>query len=518
MSPKKPNIIFIQSDQHNAKVLGYKGHPNVKTPALDRMANEGVSFDNAITQNPICTPSRVSWLSGQYCHNHGYYGLAGANPNGLPTFLGHFREAGYRTAAIGKSHCPDSWVEDDCDLFYETSNACSTGRAIEYKIYLEKKGLTALDDCVRLPEFGSAGTQAIDARPSHLKFKDSQEAWGVRRAIEFMEQSLANDTPFMTHLSFSKPHQCYTPAKKFWDLYNKSQLVLPPNADWDMKNKAPHLISEAKHWRERSWQLFEPKTFEAGRLRKLQGYLGNISHMDHAIGKLLTWLDTKELNEETIIIYSSDHGEYACEHGIMEKSPGICSDAVTRIPMIWRWGNKFKHRNVKNIVEAIDLGNTLCALSGIESIETSDGRDISNLLYGEEGDLNRIGFTENIWSKSLRKGKYRFVFYPKDFFKEAYPNGFYELYDLDEDRWEMNNLFFDKKYVPIINDFEKELLNWMITTIRPKTTWPPVAKVTSQAKPYHKKNVTNAYKKNITNADGKVDFKLLYKTNSRNYL
>ena len=94
MITKRPNILFILSDQHNAKLLGHKGHPDVQTPNLDRMAAEGVRFDNAITQNPICTPSRVSWLSGQYCHNHGYYGLSGPNPKGLPTVLGHFRHAG----------------------------------------------------------------------------------------------------------------------------------------------------------------------------------------------------------------------------------------------------------------------------------------------------------------------------------------------------------------------------------------------------------------------------------------
>jgi len=103
---KKPNVLFILSDQHNAKVLGHRGHPDVKTPNLDRLAAEGVRFDNAITQNPICTPSRVSYLSGQYCHNHGYYGLSGPNPNGLPTVLGHFRRTGYRTGAMGKIHNP----------------------------------------------------------------------------------------------------------------------------------------------------------------------------------------------------------------------------------------------------------------------------------------------------------------------------------------------------------------------------------------------------------------------------
>lgn len=87
----RPNVLFLLSDQHSAKFLGCVGHRDVRTPNLDRLGGEGVRFDNAIAQNPICTPSRVSWLSGQYCHNHGYYSNSGPNPGGLPTILGHFR-------------------------------------------------------------------------------------------------------------------------------------------------------------------------------------------------------------------------------------------------------------------------------------------------------------------------------------------------------------------------------------------------------------------------------------------
>ena len=119
MADRQPNVLFIISDQHNAKCLGVAGHPDVKTPNLDRLAREGVRFTTAITQNPICTPSRVSFFSGQYCHNHGYYGLGGRNPGGLPNILGHFRKFGYATAAIGKIHCPENWIEKDCDYFKE---------------------------------------------------------------------------------------------------------------------------------------------------------------------------------------------------------------------------------------------------------------------------------------------------------------------------------------------------------------------------------------------------------------
>jgi len=459
--------LFLFADQHNAKVLGHKGHPDVKTPNLDRLAAEGVRFNNAIAQNPICTPSRMSFLSGQYCHNHGYFSLSGPTPHGLPTVLGQFRAAGYRTAAIGKIHCPDNWVETDSDVFHETCGCSVGGQSPEYATYLAERGLTDLEDHGSLTEFGDRGRQSVEGRPSRISYEDSQEAWSVRKATEFMQDSSEEHKPFFAFVSLPKPHQCYTPAQPFWDLYDERKLTLPPNADGDGNGKAPHLRATAAEWRRGDWLLFEPKTFEAGRLRKLHGYLGSISHVDHAVGELLDWLDSRNLSENTIVVYSSDHGDYACEHGIMEKAPGICSDAITRIPMIWRWPDRFKTGHMaEEIVESVDLANTLCSLAGLELMDTVDGKDITPLLEGKEYAIREIGVTECAWSKSVRKGKYRMVYYTRGMFADEYPEGFGELYDLENDPWEMNNLFFEPAYGEVVAALQKDLIDWLITTTR----------------------------------------------------
>ena len=469
---KRPNILFILSDQHNAKCLGHKGHPNAQTPNLDRLAAEGVRFDSAISQSPICTPSRVSYLSGQYCHNHGYYGLDGPNPGGLPTILGHARRAGYRTAAIGKIHCPEYWVEDDCDVFHETCDGCSVGgRSAAYTAYLRERNVEHLEDHGSLPELGAGGGQCLDGRPSGVSYEDGQEGWAVRTALDVVRESADDGVPFMVHVSLPKPHQCYTPAQQFWDLYDEASLVLPPNADHDGENQAPHLRAMVKSYRKKPWQVFDPKTFEAGRLRKLHGYLGNISHVDHAVGELLEGLREAGLEEDTIVVYGADHGDYACEHGLMEKAPGICHDAITRVPFIWRWPGRFKAGHVASeVVEAIDLGPTLCALTGLDPLGTADGRDLSAMLQGGTGDASHVGVTEFAWSKSLRKGKYRLVHYPPELFADDYPDGFGELYDLERDPWEMENLFFRAEHAPVVRELQNDLLNWLITTTRPRTT------------------------------------------------
>ena len=467
---KRPNVLFILSDQHNAKVLGHKGHPDVKTPNLDRLAAEGVRLDNAITQNPICTPSRMCWHSGQYCHNHGYYALSGPNPNGLPTVFGHFRRHGYRTGALGKIHCPEYWIEDDCDVFHETCECSIGGRSTKYASYLEERGLSHLEDHGAMQELGSRGRQTVEGRPSKVSYEDGQEGWVAREAIELMRQCSDNDDPFFLHVSLPKPHQCYTPAQQFWDLYDESKLTLPPNADYDMAHKAPHLRRAAERWRKGDWTLFEPRTFEAGRLRKLHGYLGNVSHVDHALGELLSWLRDSGIDEDTIVVYSADHGDYACEHGIMEKAPGICSDAITRIPWIWRWPGRFEEGHAaQEIVETVDFVNTVCSLTGIDPMETGDGKDISHLLRGDSGDVHPVGVTEFAWSKSLRKGQFRLVYYPPNMFSDDYPDGFGELYDLEADPWEMQNLYFEPDYAGKVRELERDLVDWLVTTTRPAT-------------------------------------------------
>ena len=333
-----------------------------------------------------------------------------------------------------------------------------------------------------------------------------------------MQEAQTRAQPFLLHLSFARPHQCTTPCQEFWDLYNPSALSLPPNADYDLDAamKAPHMIASARRWRESDWQLFEPKTFEAGRRRKLHGYLGAVSQVDAAVGQLLDYLREHGLAENTIVVYTSDHGDYATEHGIMEKAPGICSDAITRVPLIfWAPGRIDAGGGVQEIVELVDIANTLCALAGVDPMETSDGRDLAGLLAGDESREERIGLTEFAWSKSVRKGNYRLVHYPRAMFPDEYPEGFGELYDLDADPWEMRNRYFDSDYRAIVDELRSELLELLITTTRPRT----VSGVNSARfdTPALNRQRLQRYQ-TVVNRDGKINPTLMHAAKNKNYL
>jgi len=196
MNDKSPNILLVLADQHNAGLLGCAGHRQALTPNLDRFAAGGVRFSNAYAQNTICTPSRVCILSGQYCHNHGIYGLSGPAQPGLDNLMRHARRHGYFTAAFGKLHLPNSprnWIADDLDHFgdtYETPDGLIGDS--EYFRYLENLGLREQEDSWHNPWNYGPGTISSDARPSELPYEHTQEVWCARQAMACMESAATN--------------------------------------------------------------------------------------------------------------------------------------------------------------------------------------------------------------------------------------------------------------------------------------------------------------------------------------
>ncbi len=470
MSPTR-NVLFILCDQLNAQCLGHAGHPQVKTPHLDRLAADGVRCTDVVCANPICTPSRVSFLSGQYCHNHGYFGLCGPEPRGLPSFLGHARSHGYRTAAIGKIHCPAGWLEGHCDIFHETTNCSVGGTSAAYTAFLGQRA--ALEDHGAMPELGPQGTQSMEGRPSPLTFAESQEGWIAAETIRQMHDAQTQQKPFVMHVSFPRPHQCTAPSQEFWDLY-EDEPALPPTADMNpvAAGKAPHLIDTAADWQRKPWPILEPRTHHAARSRKMRGYLAAVSQVDAAVGLLLDHLRETGLDENTLVIFSADHGEYVTGWGLMEKAPGICADAVTRIPLLMRGPGLPRGSEVTAQLHAVDIAPTICNALELPPLRTANGQDLGPLLRRESGaaSAHTITVTEFAWSKAVRKGKWRMVWYPPQLFAAQHPVGFGELYDLESDPWETKNRWHDPACTEMVRELERDLLTWLVTTTRPVTS------------------------------------------------
>ena len=467
------NVLMVLADQHHASLLGVAGHPQVLTPNLDRFAATGVRFTNSFAQNTICTPSRVSILSGQYCHNHGYYGLSGPVNPGLDNLFRHFRAHGYRTAGYGKMHLPDSprnWVADDVDVFADTYESAEgvTGES-PFLSHLERLGLRRYEDSWHNEHEYGPGTISHDAMPSLLPYEHTQERWCADQAMELMRAD--DDRPFFIQVAFQKPHHPLLPNRRFWDLYPQ-QIDLPPTVHHDPAGRPPHFRDAWQRFHERAWDYGGPgESSEDGARRAWRGTLACVTQVDDVFGRLLRFLDEAGLAGNTIVIYSSDHGCYHGIHGIEEKAPGICSDSVCRVPMIWRVPGLAAGVTSDALVEAVDMASTLPGLCGIAPMGCVDGCDIASLLAGGSDAVRDCAVTENPWSKSVRWDRWRLVHYPRAMFHDG---EYGELYDMHNDPNERVNLYRDPAYAEVAHEGLRLLADWLITTARVVTTQPTV--------------------------------------------
>ncbi|MFW6059935.1 MAG: sulfatase [Phycisphaeraceae bacterium] len=432
-----PNILFLFSDQHNARCMSCAGHPEVRTPHLDRLAREGTRFANAYANNPICTPSRVSFLSSLYPSTHGYYGLYGPEPAAPMTSLFRwFAEHGYRTGALGKLHTPRYWIERDCQFVYD--------EFVEHPKYLDAVGLYESND-------NRAFCGNRDGEPSQLPLEHSCEmvlAQQFRRFVrnEGEPKDRGDDAaPWLAWVSFARPHQPWTASEPFASMYPPESMTLPPGVDDDARAH-------------RDQRPDEP------RLRRLLSqYLGLVSQVDHAIGQILAELEARGELENTIIVYTSDHGDYAGEHGRMEKRGGISHGAICRIPMIVRYPAAVRGDAVCDApVEAVDLFPTLCELAGLASPNHAQGMSFAGPLRGDDQPRRDHALTENPYRKALATERWRYVANLDDQRDE--------LYDQREDPWERRNLIDSPEHQDIRAQLARTLLDRVARARRPVTT------------------------------------------------
>lgn len=436
----QPNVLWIMPDQHNAKCTSWGRFPtDVYTSNLERLTDTGTRFERAFAQSPICTPSRTSFLTGQYPQNHGCYANGGTAPDHLSTVFDAVTQLGYRTGAFGKIHTPTGLIEDDVDRMEATNTHPSkSNRATTYEEVLAERGVLDDRDDVQIHEWvereGPGIRQPLDARASRLDFESQPEYWAAEQARQFIERT--DDQPFFAWLSLPRPHPAYVPAEQFWDRYPEDELELPPSADEDLSDKQPAL-REMRERIEDMFAVFDPQTYEGLRLRTLRGYLGCISQVDAVVGQMLDFLEAAGLREDTIVVYCSDHGDFAVEHGMLGKVPGVSYDAISRIPFIWSWPGSIEAGAVcEELVESVDFFPTLLGLLADDPVPSADGYDLTGYLEGEESDpLREYVVTETPDAKSVRTRDEKLTVHAENG-ADAYR---YEFYDIAEDPWEMEN-------------------------------------------------------------------------------
>lgn len=437
MIKQRPNVLWLMSDQHNANCSSYAGNPNINTPALDGIVADGVEFTQAFCNNPICSPSRISFITGQYPNHHRLLGnnhnmLDNHNPDTLACL---FRRYGYQTALIGKSHLIRAWDQDGfekiayTDLCDADDNDPLTSHYFKYLVDL---GLA--------DHYGEgspkAGQKTLDgSAPATLPYEHSIEHFTGEESLKFLQER-DSSRPFFLKMSFQRPHDPITPAPEDFDMVNPDDVELPDNIADLFENR---FASKPEFMRD---YMANPGVYpmvpaDRSKLqRALASYYALIMKIDQEIGRVISYLKETGQYENTIIFYTADHGDFAGEHGLFLKNFGIY-ESIHRIPFLLKWPGCPQGSKYGELVESVDWYPTLCDLCNVPLPAGRDGRSLVQVLDGKVPELENV-ICEWDWAGgdrivAVRSKTHRLVYYPKE------QTG--ELYDRVSDPGELNNLW-----------------------------------------------------------------------------
>ena len=470
MTTDKPNVILLFSDQHRADVLGCERHPDVLTPNLDQLAEEGVRFTRAYCQDGVCVPSRSSMITGLYPRTLGCLDNGDRNPvmDNVLSLQTAFHANGYTTAAFGKRHlfqaCDQGW-----DIAYGFGH--EEGKP-NYMNWIVEQGYGREFARDWASEWGGSHpegpkgaeefTQApLCAQPTELPENMTMEAFSSDQTIEFMKQQKEKGEPFFCWTSFYRPHQPYTPLPSYYESFDRSHwgtgrrandgIAKPPAFDEDPENLPPGLQCRMDQTG-LPWNLKTAHDDQQIFRDALAAYYAGVEEIDSCIGRIMDALDELGLRENTIVIYTADHGEFAGGHGIMEKiaqGHNVYEDCL-RVPFIIRWSEIRGKGVVSNdLAELVDLYPTLMVLCGCERPENQyalKGLSLAGHLIHGEPIKRKYSVSENWTQASVITDRYKLGIWLDP---EKNPDADYRsygdmLFDRTEDPTEINNKYHEK--------------------------------------------------------------------------
>lgn len=439
-----PNILWLMTDQHNANCLGVAGHPDARTPHLDGLANEGVRFERAYCNNPVCGPSRACFMSGQYPHTHGITGndifnYTATRPLCVPEV---FRRAGYQTAIVGKGHLPKLWMEDG----FETRRYSDLADAerndplsCHYFRYLVENGLGDLYDQCGLP--ASHPGARMRAFTSQIPLAHSLEVWTGDQSLEWLENR-DRDEPFFLKISFQRPHDPFAPSPESAEMYDPAEIHLPESARDFFERKfagKPQWMQDYVKGGVEGYP-YRPHD-EADLKRQIAAHLTILSVIDEQIGRVIEQLKASGDWENTVVVYVADHGDFAGEHGLCLKNFGIY-ESIHRIPFLFKFPDGPQGLVSDEIIESVDFYPTLCDAANLPTPAAVEGRSLLQLLAGAAPSLAATvcehDFPQPAQATIIAARDHRFRL---NFYLAAPDDG--EFYDHHTDAGELDNLYHE---------------------------------------------------------------------------
>jgi arylsulfatase A-like enzyme len=417
--------------------LGSAGHPLLKTPNLDRLATEGVRFTRAFTPNPICTPSRAALLTGQDCWTNGCYFFGMPIRSQSKHFAQLLSKAGYETFYTGKWH----------------NDGLPSQRGFTSGKYIGGGGPgTGGHSKPNVRDFGDRNKYQIERFDSEL-FTDA--------AVEFIDSHQPDSKPFLLFVSYMTPHDPWTPPCKYAKMYKPQAIDLPPNfMPRPMNNSKPFKYYTDWHGtnlRDEKQMVPFPRTPEGVRDVRSR-YYGTITHDDEQIGRILRKLDEKQLTKNTLVIFLADHGISLGAHGISGKQ--TMHEEGIRLPLIMRYP-KLRRGSVENskLVSLIDIFPTICEAAGIAVPDSVEGKSLLD-LYNRQGRWDRKRIFASFVSPTRHRLNIRCIRTERHKLVHHLTTDEIELYDLEKDPYELENLSGRKRFTKLKKQLMAQLSGW----------------------------------------------------------
>jgi arylsulfatase len=436
---KGPNILIIHADQHRYDCLGAYGNTDIRTPNIDALARVGVLFANSFCPYPVCTPSRYSLLSSQYVHQHrGFSNVSTLSPD-IPTLPRILKDAGYRTASVGKMHFTPTYLDvgfDEMQLAEQFGN----GRYDDdYHRWLRSEGVCdRLDMIDQVSEFRKEAPkeywERFGAFPSDLDEAHHSTTWIGNKAVDQLDKW--EDCYNFLMVGFIKPHHPFDPPRPWADMYDPDNLSVLPG--WT--EKLIHGDNDNNH--------FSYEGLSELSLRRVMAlYYASISQIDHHVGRMVSLLKKKGLYDNTVIVYTSDHGDYMGHHHRILKGNRMLEPLI-RVPLIIKCPSDYLLRGIDSrLVNNIDVAPTLLSAAGLKPPDTMAGMDLTDRAASADYVFAEAGYEYMVRSRTRKLLVHR----------NAELSMFF---DLERDPLEMKNLFSSAEHQSEIARLRSQLDGW----------------------------------------------------------
>ncbi len=509
VKPSGPNFLLFVTDQQRADHLGCEAHPVLRTPHLDALARQALRFEQAHAATPICQPNRASLMTGRMPSLHGVQMNGRELSHGELTFVELLRQAGWRTALVGKAHLqnitavPPAWPA-------QTQDGVPDARRLHPGRYGQEVARAWAEDPafeVELPYYGFEQVQLTighgDDQQGHWRrWLDRQtreaseligpahawptpdwaltrlgQAWRTRLPQELhptqwiadqtcalLERHAQSGERFFLQCSFPDPHHPFTPPGAYWDLYRPTDMPLPLSFDAPLHQPPPAI--EALRRQRAQASAFRPAyaAFAATEQEVREALalnFGSLAFIDAAIGRVMATLDRLGLDGDTVVIFTSDHGDLMGDRGLLFKG-GLHYSSITRVPLFWRDTAGRRQPDLRrDLAQTTDIAATVLARAGLPAVHGMQGRDLrrteaprQGLVIEEESQRADFGLDRRLRMRTWRTLTHRLTLY------EGQPWG--ELYDLQHDPHELRNLWFEPGSQALRAELSEQLLRAML--------------------------------------------------------